>query len=159
MTNFKTLTRTLSIVTIAGIMGVTVAHAQPTMADEGMKCDMKKEMMENHKGKHHNKGKHGNMRAIMEQLNLTDAQKTALKENRKAQREVMKAKRTEMKGTHIRGQFITAEGVDRAGMIAKATERATTRANIKADMMEKTLSILTAEQRVKFVELLKADTK
>ncbi|MBU1668352.1 Spy/CpxP family protein refolding chaperone [bacterium] len=151
MTTLKILTKTLSIVTIAGIVGLTAAHAQPTNGEGYGKCHEKKGMMQ------HYKGKHENMRAIFKQLNLTDEQKTALKENRKAQREAMKAKRAEMKGSHNKGQFISVDGVDRAGMIAQATQRATARANMRADMMEKTLSILTPEQKTKFVKLLKAD--
>lgn len=153
MTTLKTLTKTLSIVTIAGVVGLTAVHAQPANGEGESFCHGKKGMM------HHFKEKHERMRAIFKQLNLTDAQKTALKENRKAQREAMKAKRVQMRGSHNMGQFISVNGVDRAGMIAQATQRATERANMRADMMEKTLSILTTEQKTKFVELLKADNK
>jgi len=150
MRTLKTLTKTLTIVTVAGVVGMTAVYAQPANGEGEGFCHGKKGMMK------HFKEKHENMRAIFKQLNLTEAQKTALKENRKAQREAMKAKRAQMKGKHNMGEFITVNGVDRAGMIAQATQRAKERANMRADMMEKTLTILTAEQKVKFVELLKA---
>lgn len=151
MTTLKTLTKTLSIVTIAGIVGLTAAHAETSKGDGEGNCHSKSGMMQ------HFKGKHNNMRAIFKQLDLTDEQKTALKENRKTQREAMKTKREAMKSSQTKGEFISVDGVDRAGMIAQSTERATERANMRADMMEKTLTILTAEQKTKFVALLKAE--
>ena len=153
MTTLKTLTKTLSIVTIAGVVGLTAVHAEPANGEGEGFCHGKKGMM------HHFKEKHENMRAIMKQLNLTDEQKATLKENRKAQREAMKAKRAERQASRQMGKFISVDGVDRAGMIAQATERATQRANARADRMEQTLSILTPEQKTKFVELLKAENK
>lgn len=151
MITLKTLTKTLSIVTIAGVVGLTTVHAQPL--DNGEGYGNAKGMMQHHKGKHNK------MRAIFRQLNLTNAQKKALKANRKAQRQAMRAKRAQRRASHNMGKFISVNGVDRAGMIAQATKRATERANMRADMIEKTLSILTAEQKTKFVALLKADNK
>jgi len=151
MITLKTLMKTLSIVTIAGVVGLTTVHAQPL--DNGEGYGNVKGMMQHHKGKHNK------MRAIFKQLNLTNAQKKALKANRKAQREGMRAKRAQRRVSHNMGKFISVNGVDRAGMIAQATKRATERANMRADMLEKTLRILTAEQKTKFVALLKADNK
>lgn len=156
MTTLKTLTKTLTIVTIAGVVGLTAAHAEPGIGEGKCKFHAKDGMMKHHKA---HKGKHGNMRAIMKQLNLTDEQKATLKENRQAQREAMKAKRAEKKGSHNMAQYITVNGVDRASMVAEATTRATERENMRADMIEKTLSVLTDEQKAKFVELLQAQKK
>lgn len=149
MTTLKTLTKRFTIVTIAGVIGLSTLYAQPVEGGFHEKRDMK----------HHRKAHHQKMRAIFKQLNLTDAQKKALKENRQAQRKAMKAKHNEMRAKHNIGKFVTVKGVDRAGMIAEATKRATERANMRADMIEKTLSILTTEQKTKFIELLKADNK
>lgn len=144
-----TLLKTLTIVSIAGIMGATTLSAEPFMMGEHCKSE---------RGMH--KGKQDNMRKIMQELNLTDEQKATLKADRQAMRETMKAKRATMKGAS-RGmsQFVTVNGVDRNAMIAQATERATNMANMRADRIEKLMSILTPEQKIKFVELLQAEKK
>lgn len=147
-----TLLKTLTIISIAGIMGATTLSAEPFMMGEH--CKSEKGMYKGHKGKH------DNMRQIMQELNLTDEQKATLKADRQAMRETMKAKRATMKGAS-RGmsQFVTVNGVDRNAMIAQATERATNMANMRADRIEKLMSILTPEQKIKFVELLQAQKK
>jgi len=62
-----------------------------------------------------------------------------------------------MRKAHNMAQFITVDGVDRKAMIADVTKKATTMANMRADMIDKTLQILTPKQRTKFVTLLQAD--
>jgi Spy/CpxP family protein refolding chaperone len=42
-------------------------------------------------------------------------------------------------------------------MIAHITQKVTIMANMRADMMDKSLKVLTPEQRKKFVTLLQAD--
>lgn len=145
-----TILKTVAILSVAGIIGAITVNAQEIKEHRGMFQD-NKEMM------HHFKGKQQKMKKIMKQLDLTSEQITALKENRKAMRETMMAKRKEMKVAGGMSQFITVNGVDRVAMLNFATARATQMANTRADMVEKTLSILTPEQKTKFVTLLKAE--
>ncbi|CAA6813634.1 MAG: Unknown protein [uncultured Sulfurovum sp.] len=148
--------KTLAIVTISGIMATTAVSA---INAENIKTDCKSSKCERggdkHErgGKHHRGGKH-QMKAALKAAEITSEQKTAIKEARKAMRETMKAKRAEMRASGTKPVFVTVNGVDREGMISKSVERATFRANMKADMMEKVLTILTPEQKVKFVQAL-----
>ena len=118
-----------------------------------------------HKGMH---GKCGGFdKKIMRQLDLTDAQKDQLKEMREANKAEMKAKfadghearMAERQAHHDKVQaLLLADNFDEAAandlakeMVEKQTER-------RVKMMEKKhqmLSVLTPEQKTKFVELQK----
>lgn len=120
-------------------------------------------------GKDHKKGGHGECggfdRGIMRQLDLTDAQKEQLQEMREAGKKEMKAnfkgnfetRHAEMQAHKAKVQeLVLADNFDQAqanelakAMVEKQTER-------KVKMLEKQhqmLSILTPEQKDKFVEL------
>ncbi|MEX0335601.1 CpxP family protein [Vibrio tubiashii] len=123
-------------------------------------------------GKDGKKGGHGECgggfdRGIMRQLDLTDAQKDQMKEMREASKQEMKtafkenfeARHAEMQAQKEKVQaLVLAENFDQAAanelaktMVEKQTER-------KVKMLEKQhqmLSILTPEQKTKFVELQK----
>jgi len=142
--------KTIALLSVAGIIGTVAVNAENIQEKRGMVSEQR-EMMQ------HFKGKHQKMMKIMKQLDLTKEQKVALKANRKAMRSKMKAKRKEMRGNRNLSDFVTVQGVNRSAMIEKITKTATTMANIRADMIEKTLAILTPAQRTKFVELLKGD--
>ncbi|CAA6806001.1 MAG: Unknown protein [uncultured Sulfurovum sp.] len=142
--------KTLAIVTISGIMATTAVSAESVKPDcKTSKCERS--------GKHYKGGKAHKMfkiKSALKAANITSEQKASIKEARKAMKATMRAKREEMKASGTRPKFITMDGVDREGMIAKSVERATFKANMKADMMEKVLAILTPEQRVQFVQAL-----
>lgn len=120
-------------------------------------------------GKDHKKGGHGECggfdRSIMRQLDLTDTQKEQLQEMREAGKKEMKAnfkgnfetRHAEMQAHKAKVQeLVLADNFDQAqanelakAMVEKQTER-------KVKMLEKQhqmLSILTPEQKEKFVEL------
>ena len=121
-------------------------------------------------GKGDHKGGHcqgGMDRGIMKKLDLTDAQKTQLKEMREANKAEMKAKfadnadtrKAERQAHHDKvQQLVLADNFDQAAanelaksMVEKQTER-------KVKMLEKQhqmLSVLTPEQKTKFIELSK----
>ncbi|MDC5849211.1 CpxP family protein [Vibrio europaeus] len=123
-------------------------------------------------GKDGKKGGHGECgggfdRGIMRQLDLTDAQKDQMKEMREASKQEMKtafkenfeARHTEMQAQKEQVQaLVLADNFDQAAanelaktMVEKQTER-------KVKILEKQhqmLSILTPEQKTKFVELQK----
>lgn len=157
-----TILKTVTVVSLVALMGLVSVHAADTQGYKA--CPEKKSMKADSykcqkkcQGKYQNKhyGKHYKIKAIMKQLDLTAAQKRALKESRKAMRMQMKAKRKVMRESGGMSQFITEKGVDRAGMLSFATKQMTQRVNARADMMEKILSILTTQQKTKFVRLLK----
>ncbi|MGD1467912.1 CpxP family protein [Vibrio harveyi] len=119
-----------------------------------------------HKG-HRGECGMGMDRSIMRQLDLTDAQKDQLKEMREANKAEMKAKfadgkearMAERQAHHEKLQaLLLADNFDAAAandlakeMVEKQTER-------RVKMMEKKhqmLSVLTPEQKTKFVELQK----
>ncbi|KOO13269.1 repressor CpxP [Vibrio xuii] len=121
-------------------------------------------------GKDHKKGGHGECgggfdRSIMRKLDLTDAQQDQLKEMREAGKKEMKAnfkdnfetRHAEMQAHKAKVQeLVLADNFDQAqanelakAMVEKQSER-------KVKMLEKQhqmLSILTPEQKAKFVEL------
>lgn len=143
--------KTVAIVSIAGIIGTMVLNAEE-IKDRGA-CSGKKEMMQGHKGKHKQ------MRKVLKQLDLTDEQKTTLKADREAMKEERKAMREVRKASGGIGQFISVNGVDREALTAEITKRATTRANMKADKIEKIMTVLTDEQKTKFVTLMQSENK
>ncbi|GAB2642917.1 CpxP family protein [Vibrio panuliri] len=120
------------------------------------------------KGEHRGGHCQGGMdRGMMKQLDLTDAQKEQLKEMREANKAQMKenyqanfeARKAERQAHHEQvQQLVLADNFDQAAandlakqMVEKQTER-------KVKMLEKQhqmLSILTPEQKTKFVELSK----
>ncbi|MDA0150356.1 CpxP family protein [Vibrio sp. LaRot3] len=123
-------------------------------------------------GKGDHKGPHGKCgmgmdRGIMKQLDLTDAQKEQFKEMRTSNKEEMKAKFEANFEAHKAErqayqeqvqQLVLADNFDQAAanelakqMVEKQTER-------RVKMLEKQhqmLSVLTPEQKAKFVELSK----
>lgn len=121
-------------------------------------------------GKGHDKGPHGECgmdRGMWRQLDLTDAQKTQLKEMRESGKEQMREKHKEQFAAHQAerqamqeqvNQLVLADTFDQASanelakqMVEKQTER-------KVRMLEKQhqmLSILTPEQKEQYVELKK----
>jgi Spy/CpxP family protein refolding chaperone len=56
-------------------------------------------------------------------------------------------------------EFVSANGFDKQAFVAKATQNAQMMIDMRADRFEKTINILTPEQRVKFVKLLQETQK
>lgn len=145
------IVKTLAVVTVVGVVGLTALSASD-YKDRGN--GVKSEMMKKHFAKKRDK-----MRNILKKLDLTTDQRDKLKQNRKAMRNDMKMNRKSMKGSKDITQFITSEGFNKSAYVEQSVVRAKTRATNRADMFEGTLSILTSEQKAKFVELLKEDKK
>lgn len=144
----KTL-KVLTIVAITGLVGATAVHAGPACKENDKMCQKKKE---NRAG----------MKEIFQQLNLTAEQKSAMKENRKEMHTQMKEKRSQRDGKRGMGnmsEFVSANGFDKEAFIAKSTQKVQTRIEMRADRFEKTMNILTPEQRVKLVTLLQEKQK
>jgi len=128
----------LAIATIVSLMGTTLVYAEAPMEGQRMHHQMK--------------SKKQSMKNILQKLNLTKEQKKALRADRAEMRKAMHERKKNRKNI---AQFVTVNGVDRDAMVKMATKRAVDIANIRADIIEKTLKILTPEQRTKFVSLLK----
>ncbi|MCW8820790.1 MAG: Spy/CpxP family protein refolding chaperone [Sulfurovum sp.] len=144
----KTL-KVLTIVAITGLVGATSVYASPFNAESNKMCQ---------KNKEHRNG----MKEIFKKLDLTPEQKSAMKENRQAMREQMKEKRSRMnrkRGMADMSEFVSANGFDKQSFVEKATQKAQMRIDMRADRFEKTMNILTPEQRVKFVILLQETQK
>lgn len=144
----KTL-KVLTIVAFTGLVGATSVHASPFN-------------MENKKMCHENKEHRNDMKEIFKKLDLTSEQQNAMKENRQAMREQMKEKRTHMnrkRGMADMSEFVSVDGFDKQGFVSKATQKAQMMIDMRADRFEKTMNILTPEQRVKLVALLQERQK
>lgn len=160
----KTL-KVLTIVAITGLVGVVSANACPSGGENKAQCQKnKQETCQTKKQKACQKNKHqkGAMKEIFQKLELTSEQKSAMKSHRKDMRKQMQAKRAQMHGE--RGmvgmsKFVSAKGFDKQGFMDMASQRSKKMAQRRADMFEKKISILTAEQRVKLVSLLQEKQK
>ena len=144
----KTL-KVLTIVAITGLVGASAVHAAPACKENDKMCQKRKD---NRAG----------MKEIFQQLNLTAEQKSAMKENRKEMRAQMKEKRSQRdgkRGMDNMSEFVSANGFDKEAFIANATQKAQTRIEMRANRFEKTMNILTPEQRIKFVSLLQEKQK
>lgn len=147
----KTLKR-LAVIAIAGIVGVSAANAMGPGGYEGMQGYGKEHKMICKKMKERG----DNIREIMMQLDLSDAQRVALRKVRGEMGQKMRLQRKEMRGRHRVGQFVTAKGFDKQKFIEKALAGSNAIVMLKAERMEKVFSVLTPAQRMKFVELYEA---
>ena len=144
----KTL-KVLTIVALKGLVGATAVHAGPNCKKGDKQCEKR---IENRTA----------MKEIFQKLDLTDEQQIALNQNRKAKRAEMKAMRAQRQGkrgmAHM-GAFVSAEGFDKQAFIDDSMKKAQSRIEKRAEGFEKTMSILTPEQREKFATLLKEKQK
>jgi len=156
----KTL-KVLTIVAVTGVVGVMTLHAQPMNME---KCKMMKQYCNAEKNaarkSHKGMNKHRTMRKdrmlkIFHELDLTQEQRETLRANRKATKMQRKADRQQMRKARNMEKFVTVNGFDRAGFIQSATQNSKRMIEMRADKFETIIGVLTPEQRVKFVALLK----
>jgi len=150
----KTL-QVLTIVAITGLAGTVAANACPSNGQNKQMCEKQKMCQKNN-------NKRTQMKDIFQKLELAPEQKVAMKENRKEMREQMKTKRSQRdgkRGMANMGEFVSANGFEKEAFIDKATQKAQTRIEMRAERFEKTMNILTPEQRIKFVSLLQEKQK
>ncbi len=162
MKTSKTL-KVLTIVAITSVAGVMTLNAQP-MNQENCKtmkqqCNTEKKSacksqkrMKKHQAMHRDK-----IRKIFQELDLTGEQRTTLRQNRKAAKMQRKAKRQDMRKTRDMEKFITAKGFDRSAFVQSATQNSKRMIEMRADKFETMIGVLTPEQRLKLIELLKAE--
>ncbi len=158
----KTL-KVLTIVAVTGVVGVMTLHAQPMNME---KCEMMKQYYnaeknaagKSYKGmnKHHKMRKKPMMK-IFKELDLTNEQRATLKANRQATKMQRKAEREKMFKERKIERFVTVDGFNREEFIQSATQNSKRMIEMRADKFETMIGVLTPEQRLKFVELLKAE--
>ena len=151
----KTL-KVLTIVAITGLVGATAANACPSFGDKRGMCEKQNECQNNKK---YNRGE---MKEIFQKLDLTTEQQSVMQSNRKEMRAHMKEKRSQRdgkRGMANMSEFVSANGFDKEAFIAKAMQKSKTMIEMRAERFEKTMNILTPEQRVKFVTLLQEKQK
>ncbi len=160
----KTL-KVLTIVAITGLVGVVSANACPSGGENKAQCQKNKQeacQTKKQKSCQNNKHQKGVMKETFQKLELTSEQKSAMKSHRKDMRKQMQAKRAQMhaeRGMAGMGKFVSAKGFDKQGFMDIASQRSKKMAQRRADMFEKKINILTAEQRVKLVSLLQEKQK
>ncbi len=162
MRTSKTL-KVLTIVAITGVAVVMTLNAQPMNMENCKKmkqyCNAEKNATgKSHKGmnKHHKMRKNPMMK-IFKELDLTGEQRATLKAHRKATKMHRKAKREKMFKERKIERFVTVDGFNREEFIQSATQNSKRMIEMRADKFETMIGVLTPEQRLKFVELLKAE--
>lgn len=138
----KTL-KVLAIVAVTGLVGMATVHANSKDANGSSFC----KKIKSHKGE---------MKEIFKQLNLSDTQKTALKENRDSMRSQMKVHRAKRHGQRMENmaKFISKKGFNKEAFMKMQSEKSAKRSTAKADNFAKVIAILTPEQRIKLVKIL-----
>ena len=144
----KTL-KVLAIVAMTGLVGATAVHAGPACKENDKMCQKRND-------------NRAAMQEIFQKLDLTAEQQSALDENRKQMRAQMMQIRSERHGKQgmaNMGAFVSAEGFDKQAYIDDAMKKAQNRIEKRAEGFEKTINLLTPEQREKFATLLKEKQK
>lgn len=153
----------LTIVAVASVAGVMTLNAQPvnmenckTMKQQCM--TEKKSACKSHKrmNKHHKMRKNSMMK-IFGELGLTEEQRATLRADRQETYMQRKAERQKRFKERKIEKFVTVDGFDKEAFIQGATQNAKRMIEMRADRFEKMIGVLTPEQRVKLVELLKAE--
>lgn len=137
----------------AGALSAGVASAY----DRDDRCGDRKG---GHHGKHEQmEGKHSGMRmpAMAKELNLSDEQKTQMKELFKDRRGEMRDQREQMKEMHtaIRNLDVNAADYDQqvTDLVTKAQENTAQMIKMRAEQKKDMFAILTPEQQEKFMEM------
>lgn len=162
MKTSKTL-KVLTIVAVTGVAGTMALNAQPMNMEN---CKMMKQYCNAEKNaagnsyrgmnKHHKMRKNPMMK-IFRELDLTQEQRTTLKAHRQATKMQRKAEREKMFKERKIERFVTVDGFDRAAFIESATQNSKRMIEMRADKFETMIGVLTPEQRLKLIELLKAE--
>jgi len=154
--------KTLKILTIVAVTGLTGAMAQG-MQQNG-DCANAYKLQKHPYAKIHNKRAHKlhrnkRMYRLFKKLDLSEAQKSQLKEIRKAAKQARKIQRQRLRGTMRLKKFISVDGFDKEGFIAASQIRAKAMIKVRADRMEKFIEVLTPEQRIALTERLNRQRK
>ncbi len=168
--------KTLKILTIIAVTGLTGAMAQGMQQQgdcgqeqnmghgqnmsRGQNMDQRQRMNQGHRQGSRNKA-HPNRRInrLLRNLDLSDAQKTQLKEIRKSMWQAQKAQRKELRGSTGLKKFVSVDGFDKDGFVLASEERTKKMSKVRGDMMEKIIAVLTPEQRITLVEKLNRQGK
>jgi len=156
----KTL-KVLTIVAVTGIAGVMTLNAQPMNMENckmmKQQCNAeKKAACKSRKGMNkHYKMQKNPMMKVFKELDLTQEQRATLKAHRQETKMQRKAEREKMFKVRKIERFVTADGFNREAFIQSTTQNSKRMTEMRADKFETMIGVLTPEQRVKFVALLK----
>ncbi len=96
---------------------------------------------------------------IIRTLNLTQEQKEKLKTIRKEMWQARKAQKKNLRGSLALKKFISVDGFDKEGFIIASEFRTKELTTNRAEMMQKTIAVLTPDQRIALVEKLNKPRK
>lgn len=155
--------KALKILTLLALTGSTALIADNTQAagNHGNQYNIQigdapaKQM----KKKHRKMTMERKIGRILRHLDLTQAQKDKLKTIRKEMWQARKAQNKKLRGSLALKKFVSVDGFDKESFITASELRAKETAKNRADMMEKTIAVLTPEQRVTLVEQLNKPRK
>ncbi len=102
----------------------------------------------------HRKNLNRRINRLLRKLDLSEAQKSKLKEIRTEMQQSRKIEQKKYRGSMRLQKFVSVDGFDREGFIHASTDRAARMAKRRADMLEKFITVLTPEQRLELVERL-----
>jgi len=174
--------KTLKILTIIAVTGLTGAMAQGMQQqgdcgqeqnmrhgqnmDRGQNMGKRQNMNQRQRiNQGHRQGSrykaHPNRRInrLLRNLDLSDTQKTQLKEIRRSMWQARKAQKKELRGSTGLKKFVSVDGFDKANFILASEERTKKMSKVRGDMMEKIIAVLTPEQRITLVEKLNRQGK
>ena len=109
--------------------------------------------------KHKRKNPNQRINRLLRKLDLSEAQKTQLKEIRKSMHQARKIQKKELRGSMNLKKFVSVDGFDKEGFIAASESRSKKMVKNRAEMMEKFITVLTPEQRIALVEKLNRQKK
>jgi len=150
--------KTFKILTIIAVTGLTATMAQNSKAydDSNHPCQMQRgDGSHSHmQKKRFNRNSNKRLNRMLRTLNLSDEQKTQLRDIRQSARQANRTKRQEAKGLASLKKFISVDGFDKSGFTVLAESKSRDMIGTRADMLEKVINILTPEQRIELVEKL-----
>jgi len=155
--------KTLKILTLITVTGLTGALAQGMQYNGN--CDNTQKIEKNQsehmykRGKVHRINPNKRINRLLRKLDLTETQKSQLKEIRKSMWQARKAQKKNLRGSMALKKFVSVDGFDKSGFILASQERAKEMSKVRGDMMEKIIAVLTPEQRITLVEKLNRQGK
>jgi Spy/CpxP family protein refolding chaperone len=156
----KTL-KILTLIAVTGATGLMAGNAQQRgdcNHQYRTSMDGQTHQTQMHK-KHKRKNPNQRINRLLRKLDLTEAQKTQLKEIRKSMHQARKIQKKELRGSMNLKKFVSVDGFDKEGFIAASESRSKKMAKNRAEMMEKLITVLTPEQRIALVEKLNRQKK
>jgi len=150
--------KTLKILTIIAITGTVGIMAQGAGQEGQGNCTNQYNItigdQASNRKMQRRKNPNRRINRLLHKLDLSEAQKTKLGEIRKQMQQARKIQQKKLRGSMNLKKFVSVDGFDKEEFVAATEGRAKEMANVRADMMEKFITVLTPEQRIELVEKL-----